>query len=486
MKLTAKLAKKRYDHNKDSETHLLVELEAPKVEWDKSRAPICIVPVLDVSGSMMGTKLDYLKKACRKLVDHLSPGDLAGVVAYDSNVYEVAPIREITQEHKDNLKKKILELRANSCTNLSGGMAQALKWINESNLSKEVVLRVVVFTDGLANVGVTQRALIDFTKELKGKATVSAFGFGNDCDQELLADIANTGDGNYAFIDSPDAALTAFARELGGLMSTYGQELKITIKPDKNNEVLEILNDEDVTEDGSVTCVQIRDILGEEKKWVVAKVKLNEVEKALPRNVNAFKIGVSFKNKDGDIETLDDTAVKVRFCKPGEESDEEDKDVVFQRDCLLAGKAQDQAETYARNGNYAQARVVLDRCRVDISDDRIKGLVGNMSANYANANIYGATRGLSNEVRHSLKKKRMSYTSSGGSTMCNTAGAQSYTAMDDMVKNFTNNKADSDDDSSTADPNAHTVEPSKTTDENADVVEQTTTAAKKRSSGTDW
>jgi Ca-activated chloride channel family protein len=484
MKLTAKLAKKKYDHNKDSETHLLIELEAPKVEWDKDRAPICIVPVLDVSGSMMGNKLDYLQKACRKLVDHLSPGDLAGIVAYDTRVYEVAPIREVTQEHKDHLKKEVLKLRAGSCTNLSGGMAQALKWINESNLSKEVVLRVVVFTDGLANVGVTQRALIDFTKELKDKATVSAFGFGNDCDQELLADIANTGGGNYAFIDSPDAALTAFARELGGLMSTYGQELEISIKPDKNNEVLEILNDEDVTEKEGVTCVQIRDILGEEKKWIVAKVKLNEVEKPLPRNVSAFKIGVSFKNKDGEVETLDDMAAKVRFCKPGEEPDEEDKDVVLQRDRLLAGKAQDQAEIYARAGDFVQAQGVLDRCVNNLTNASVKGLVGTMSTNYANSQVYGSSRGLANAVRHSFKGKRLSYTSKDAESVCSTAGAQNYTAMDDMVGKFTGSD-NSVEPSGTTDDSANTVEPSGTTDDSGDVVEQTTATTKKRS-GTDW
>jgi len=482
MKLSAKLAKKKYDHNKDSETHLLVELEAPKVEWDKDRAPICIVPVLDVSGSMRGQKLDYLRKACRKLVDHLSPGDLIGMVAYDTEVYEVASIKEITQEHKNHLKKEILKLSAGSCTNMSGGMARALQWINEANLSKEVILRVVVFTDGMANVGVTSRALLDFTKELKGKATVSAFGFGNDCDQELLADIANIGDGNYAFIDSPDAAMTAFARELGGLMSTYGQELKVTIKPDKNNEVLEILNDEDVTEDEGVTCVHIRDILGEEKKWVVAKVKLNEVEKPLPRNVSAFKIGLSFRNKDGEIQTLDDTAVKVQFCKPGEEPENEDKDVEYQRDCLLAAHAQDQAEMYARKGNFAQARLTLENCSANLSNSGIKSLVNDMSWNYADSGTYGSTRGVTNAVRHSLKKKRLSYTSAGAQTMCSTAGAQSTETIDKFEQLFTSDDGDVEDDTSSSDSTG-------TTDGTSDVVSWTTddgSSTTKKRSNTDW
>jgi len=435
MKLTAKLAKTKYDHNKDSITHLLVELEAPKVEWKKERAPICVIPVLDVSGSMFGPKIDYLQKACRKFLDHLCPGDFAGIVAFDSQVHEIAPIVEITQHQKDRLKKKISELKAGSCTNTSGGLIQAFKWIKEMDLPKNVVLRVILFTDGHANVGISGRELIDFVKNHKGKASVSAFGFGSDCDQELLADISNTSDGNYAFIDSPDAALTAFARELGGLMSTFAQDINVQIIPDKNNEVLEILNDEDVEDNEGTAAVRLRDILGEEKKWIVVQVKLQEVEKAFPRKVNAFKVQVNYKDKDGEVVDMETLSVKTKFCKPGEEPKEEDAEVVRQRDRLLASKAQDEAEAYARTGNFSMAQSVMDCCFASMSDADTKKLVGEISVNYSASN-YGETRGVSNSVRKSLKGKRAYGTDVQSRTLCSTAGAQSNAAMDEMESNF--------------------------------------------------
>jgi len=437
MELKGKLAKDKYAHDRNNETHLLVELKAPKVDWEKDRAPICVLPVLDVSGSMSGQKIDYVRKACRKLMNHLAPGDFAGLVSFDSFVHPIAEPREITQEQKDNLKKMVDELHAGSCTNMSGGLFQALEWINKLDLPDKFILRVILFTDGHANVGITGRNLLEAAEKQKGRASISAFGFGNDCDQELLADIANKCGGNYAFIDSPDTAMAAFARELGGLMSTYAQNISVKISPDKNNKVLEILNDEDVVEDKGVTTVQLQDILGEESKYIVAKVQLNEVEKPLPRKVNAFKVDVSYTDKEGSKQDLKTMAVKVKFCKADEEPTEEDADVVKHRDRLLAGRAQDQAEIYARMGNYEGARGVMLDCFNSISDEGVKGLVNSVGVNYLSAESYNASHGTTKAVRQGLKKGRvMSYSSSDAAEV-KTSGAISNTAMDDMVNSFT-------------------------------------------------
>jgi Ca-activated chloride channel family protein len=442
MKFSAKLAKEKYDHSKEHETHLMVELEAPKVEWQKSRAPICVIPVLDISGSMAGEKLDYLKKACRKLIDHLAPGDFAGVVAYDSSVFPLAPVTEITQYHKDEIKKKIADLNAGSCTNLAGGLLQGLQWLNGSNLPDNVILRIILFTDGMANVGVSGRALLDFAKEHKGKASISAFGFGNDCDQELLSDLAGANGGNYAFIDSPDTALTSFARELGGLMSTYAQDIRISIKSDKNNEVAEVLNDEDVTVDDGKTVVHLRDILGEEKKWVVARVRMKAVDRALPRKVTAFEVSVLFKDKDGKEQSLKELAVKTRFCKPGEEPTVEDSEVVRQRDRLLAARAQTKAEAFARVGDYSSAQAVLYNCSIKLDCAEVKSVVDNLNVSYSSDN-YLTSKGLTNAVRNTFMGRR-SYSGGQAAAYCCDAGAQSNSAQNDIIESFASDESGAD------------------------------------------
>lgn len=441
MEIRTKLSKEQYSFSKDSETHLLVELTAPQVKIE-NRPPICVVPVLDVSGSMNGSKIDYLRKACRKLIDHLAPEDYAGVVAFDSEVYEVSPICKTTQEQKEIIKKKISELKAGSATNLFGGLVKALEWINVMDLPIETVLRVIVFTDGQANVGLTGKNLLSAAIEKKQRVSVSTFGFGMDCHQDFLAEVSSRCEGNYAFIDSADAAMSAFGRELGGLMSTYAQDIKVSITPDKNNSIVEILNDEDVEEKDGIATIKFRDILGEEKKWLVAKVKLSEVDKPLPRKVNAFTVGIKFTDRNGVDKILDSFPVKVRFCKSDEEPKEEDAEVVKHRDRLLAAKAQDRADEYVKAGNYQMAYSVMNLCSESLEDDDIRGAFDGLISNYADARSYSSTSGINSMAKQSLRGRRVSYISKDCETICKVAGTQTNNISEEMAASFSEDEED--------------------------------------------
>ena len=84
MKTTAQLTyeKVRFDEAKD--VHLVVSLAAPHLDAAAPRPPVCVIPVLDVSGSMAGEKLHFAKQSVMKLVDHLAPGDFCGVVVFST------------------------------------------------------------------------------------------------------------------------------------------------------------------------------------------------------------------------------------------------------------------------------------------------------------------------------------------------------------------------------------------------------------------
>src|SRR5574338_1431368 len=112
MKTTARLTheKLRFDEPKD--LHVLIELHAPPVDWQSSRPPLCVLPVIDVSGSMNGAKLHYAKQSVRKLVDHLAPGDFCGLVTFTTDVTVIAPPVEMTLARKTQLKAAIDQLTA--------------------------------------------------------------------------------------------------------------------------------------------------------------------------------------------------------------------------------------------------------------------------------------------------------------------------------------------------------------------------------------
>jgi Ca-activated chloride channel family protein len=363
MKIEAKSTFSKVDHSQENEVHAVITLKAPKTEWEKDRRPICIIPVIDTSTSMGGRKIDYAKQSILKLVDNLQPGDYCGLVAFSSDVYSIAAPTEMTQTKKDELKNKVGQLQSHGCTNFSGGMRQALEWINSTDLGDKYILRIIMFTDGQPNQGEAKDrvSLVNLVKKIRGRASVSAFGYGEDCDQELLAEVAKEGQGNYTFIKNPDDALTAFARELGGLLSRYAQDIVIDVAPFNGHKIEEVVSDVDVEEDGGKIKVSFPEILSEEERHIVLRVMTSKQSKALPRALNVLDIKVSYDMVvDGDKTThSEDIKLKVKFVKPDEAQTEADKDVGNHVGLAKIVQAQVEAESLAAAGNFAGAQQVM-------------------------------------------------------------------------------------------------------------------------------
>lgn len=353
--------KVKFDEGK--EIHLVVSLVAPKMEWQKKRPPICVVPVIDVSGSMSGAKLEYAKQSIMKLIDHLQPGDYCGLVAFESSVYAIAEPMEMTQSKKDELKKKVGEMRPMGGTNFAGGMVQALSYLSKMDLKGGTILRIIMFTDGQANEGVHDpEGLKRLLKANIGSASMSCFGFGNGCDQELLATLSKEGQGNYAFISNPDQALTAFAKELGGLLSTYAQNIVVDLAPHNGHEFTDVVSDVDSEEDGKKVKIKLRDILSEEVRQLVVALKLSPQTKALPRPMNVADVVVIYDllNEKGELEhRKEEVKSKIEFVKAGEEQDKPTKEV----DAIVAQaqvvQKQIEAEEQALKGNYRGAQLMM-------------------------------------------------------------------------------------------------------------------------------
>ena len=363
MKIEAKFTHETVDHAKENEVHAVVSFTAPKTNWQKDRRPICIIPVVDTSTSMGDdNKIEYAKQSVAKLVDHIQPGDYCGLVAFSTGVYSIAEPREMTQAGKDALKADIGKLQSHGWTNFAGGMRQALEWINATDLAEKYILRVIMFTDGQANKGeATHENLIPLCEKLLDRATLSAFGYGKDCDHELLGNIAKAGKGNYAFIKNPDDALTAFGRELGGLLSVYGQNIVINVAPHNGHEIVEVMSDVDVEEKDNQVIVKVPEILSEEVRHIVLKVKTSKQSQALPRAMSVLDVNVSYDQfVDGEkTSRSEEVKAKIKFVKSGEEQKDPTADVIEIVGLAKVVQAQIEAEEFAKAGNFQAAQGVM-------------------------------------------------------------------------------------------------------------------------------
>ncbi len=198
--------------------------------------------VLDRSGSMSGQKLHHAKKAAHFAVDQLSAADRASVVAYDDTVTVYAPSQSAA--NKAALHTAIDSVQTNGSTDLHGGWLEGSTQV-AAYLDSSALNRVLLLTDGLANAGVTDPKLIarDVEGLSKRGVSTSTLGVGRDFNEDLLMAMAQSGDGNFYFIESAADLERIFALELQGLVAQVGQKVSLGIEPSEGNEVKDALND---------------------------------------------------------------------------------------------------------------------------------------------------------------------------------------------------------------------------------------------------
>ena len=366
MKVEAALTLEKIRADQDTQAHLVVTLTAPAIEAQTKRSRLCIIPLIDVSPSMYehgGQKIAYAKRSVDKLIDHLAPTDYCGLVQFSSEAQVLQRPMKVTAENKATLKRAVADLHMGNATNVADALLKGLELGNKLDLPGDVIVRVILFTDGQSNRGpVTDLAgLVKLLEANIGSCTASAFGYGADADQNLLAELAKKGSGNYAFVQNPDDALTAFGKELGGLLSTHATNLLINVQGLAEHEITDVVSDVDSEEEkiGQGVRIKIPDILAEEVRHIVLGVKLKaQSGNGGPRAVNVFTVKAGWDILDATSKKErkgDETKAKAQFVKEGEESKAPNAELDKIVGLAQVVRGQLEAEELAKKGNFTGA-----------------------------------------------------------------------------------------------------------------------------------
>ncbi len=199
---------------------LRIEGEAPPAG---GRAPVNLAIVLDRSGSMAGPKLEAARQAAAMLVRRLRSEDVVSVVAYDQDVATVA--EPATGTAQQDLAQRIERIESGGSTNLSGGWLRGRELVARAR-GQSGAHRILLLTDGLANVGITDApSLVGMCASARENGiSTTAIGFGEDYDESLLRAMAEAGGGNLYYIEKPDQAAGIFADEAEGLLHSLRPE----------------------------------------------------------------------------------------------------------------------------------------------------------------------------------------------------------------------------------------------------------------------
>lgn len=335
---------------------LRVGLRGIRPPEDIERSPANIALVIDKSGSMQGAKIDDAREAAIMALGRLNPDDTLSVVAFNQAVDVVLPATSAGD--LPNMRRAIRDIRAQGRTALYDGVATG---IDEALtfLDPYAVNRVILLSDGLANVGPTSPDdIAALARDAASEGiSITTIGLGLGYNEDLMTRLALNSDGNHAFVEHPDDLVDIFNKEFGDVFSVVGQGAEVEIDFPEGIRPLRALG-RPAEIDGRNVSFKLRQIYGGQEKYVLFEV---EVDGAAARDsLQAAEVSASYTDMRTKQKTTLEDSVSLSFSSDSERIQaSRNKDVLSAATMQIATERSERAVKLRDSGKVDEARKVL-------------------------------------------------------------------------------------------------------------------------------
>lgn len=210
-------------------TLLLLGMTSPVDIGAAARPPLDLALAIDVSGSMAGEPIEYVRRGLLAMLDSLEVGDRVTLVTYSDDA-------EVVFENKDPVVERALletafeALSVNGATNIYDGLFSALAAVHAVKEPGRQA-RVVLLSDGEANRGIVDASRFSSLAESYAEEGIgiTSVGVGAGFDVSLMRAMSDVGAGNFYFLEDPRAVEEVFREEVQTFLVPLALDVGISI-----------------------------------------------------------------------------------------------------------------------------------------------------------------------------------------------------------------------------------------------------------------
>jgi Ca-activated chloride channel homolog len=298
--------------NGTNETFLGVWVDVPQVRVEK-KPPVDLALVIDTSGSMGGPKIENARQAAKQLIASLSEGDIVSVDTFSDRAAALIPPTVLTPESRERLMTAISRLRPQGSTNMFEGLSLGEAHVAQAPPS-HTVRRVVVISDGIANVGPSTPEALGAVAErgLRFRAQVTSLGVGNDYDERTLNALAIRSSGRLFHISEPKEMVAFLKKEVDLLGSTIASDAFVEVVPAPG---VRLLGSEGIRTDwqsSGALRIPLGALFAGQHREALVRVRLDPARFEGADRAPLASVRLVFHDPlDGDLERIQETVARV-------------------------------------------------------------------------------------------------------------------------------------------------------------------------------
>ena len=338
--------------------YLRLSLKSLVAGTREKRAPVNVAIVIDRSGSMSGDRIAAAKEAAGVALERLASDDIVSLVAYNHKVDVLAPAARLGSSH-GSLERAIERLTADGTTALYAGVKEGGQQVREF-LSDNKINRVILLSDGLANVGPsTPSDLAELGRELAGKGiSVTTIGLGLDYNEDLMQRLAASSDGNHAFVEHPRQLAGIFDKEFGDALSVGARDIIIQIECHVGFKPVRVLGREAEINGRHIT-LKMNQLQSLNERYVVVELEGTKVASAGEAEVAG--IVVDYLDLEKGTRAKTQSSVRARFSDDLKEAEASlNKSVMSQVTEQIATDTSEKAVELRDKGDASGAKKMLE------------------------------------------------------------------------------------------------------------------------------